>query len=439
MLSDPQNQTGNNVGVIKALAQMADPSSGAHGTHVGPDDGILREPQRRSKRGSVLSLEAEETLRKNDAGAHAKLTETYYGQLLQLVLIVATIFAYVGNPILVTWAKTVGYDDQGDPIRPTAYMEVFLIWWMKVVMTVIGLLYAFRLDFGTGSWSNVAKIFNFADLKRWSWVALGWSVADVAEQMAGGRLDPALYTVLSQSRLVGTALMMRVLLGTKRVTLQWSILVNLSFVIIGYRLIGTGQRENTLLGFAATATKMVLSVVCGVVAQGLLQNHDADKPFVVILSQVTFMSTLWMTALVPVYILYVAPSIGEAWSDAEGNFYGFWGGVPYCPNGGDACPDAEKIRITAWTWKVWVVLAFNVYRDYTVNYILKVFDALVKNLCNAFATVVAYFLTVTFLGQDFDILKGIFSIVIAFEIAHYAMAQDMPMPADPQEEGKSTV
>merc|ERR1719491_2210958 len=120
-------------------------------------------------------------------------------------------------------------------------------------MTVIGLVYAFRLDYGTGSWSNSAKIFNVADLKRWSWVALGWSVADVAEQMAGGRLDPALYTVLSQSRLVGTALMMRVLLGTKRVTLQWSILVNLSFVIIGYRLIGTGQRENTLLGFAATA------------------------------------------------------------------------------------------------------------------------------------------------------------------------------------------
>jgi hypothetical protein len=409
------------------------PSNGAAGFAPNIDSTIthVEEIHVHRARSSIFAQTVEDDLQEVDPEVHSTLTSSIFGYLVQGVLVIMAILAYVGNPILVTWCKTVGQKEDGAAIKVSTYSEVVMVLLVKCSIVVIGLVYALVLDFsGARKLEHFWMLFDMKGLQRWLWVALGWTLADVAEQMAMGRIGPATYTVLSQSRLIGTALVMRLVLGTKRSQAQWNILLTLCLVIIGWKMIPNvfgeppKQTETQLLGLACTVIKMVLSIGCGVCGQSYLQQAE-NVPFVLVQAQICLAGAIWMFVMTPFFMLWLYPEVlDQPWWDEKGiaGFYGFFGGVPY--NG----------EPTGWNIKTLVVFFFGVYRDFATNMILRIFDALVKNLCNAVATAVAYYAAVFVLHDiPFNPVKGLFSIVITLEIVSYGLAQASPQPKNIEE------
>merc|ERR1740130_107990 len=107
------------------------------------------------------------------------------------------------------WAKTVGfYEVDGKPFpqkNANAYMAESVVIMCKLTVAVSANIGCLLID----------KQYNLGYFKMlwdpqlmlpWLPLGFGYALADVAENLAGGRVDAALMSVLSQSRLVGTAL-----------------------------------------------------------------------------------------------------------------------------------------------------------------------------------------------------------------------------------------
>merc|ERR1712032_1445828 len=81
---------------------------------------------------------------------------------------------------------------------------------------------------------SVTKLYTLGNLAILILPGLGWTTADLFELLANGNTNAALYSVLSQTRLMGTALLMRLMLGTQQSTAQITCLVSLTLVIVCY-------------------------------------------------------------------------------------------------------------------------------------------------------------------------------------------------------------
>jgi len=265
----------------------------------------------------------------------------------------------------------------------------------------------------------IVGMFDLALLFRWLPLSAGWAVSDVAEVMAGGRIDPSTYTVLVQSRIVGTAIMMRVTSGIPRSKLQWSILFVLMLVIIGWNLTpnqfgvqGKESPPSEAVGLVLTVLRVVLSVLCGVFGQRALQ--ESPLPFHVQQAQICTTSLLWSCLMIPPLLHYVYPYVlRKPWS------YGLFGGP--------AVPFGEGFN----SIRPWVVVGTYIFREYTVNFCVKNFDALVKNFCHAFSAVLVYYINSFALHAiPFNYVKGIFTIIIGMEIVHFGLAHEVPSVGD---------
>jgi hypothetical protein len=332
---------------------------------------------------------------------------------------------------VVQWAKTTGWNKGGTPgKRETGdtFFEPLAVVLAKLAVVLVGCTYAYISDRRGDlviEGGLLRRNFNPSDLLRWAPIALGWSIADVAEVMANGKLDAATYTILSQSRLVGTAIVMRAVAGARRSTLQWSILVTLTLVIIGWKSLPNefympapeskaAEANTKMLGFILTSVKVVLSIVCGVFAQGVLKE-SAELPFVTQQTQICIVSFVWSSIIVVFMYFYLQPEVLKKPWNYEGGIFG--GAENENGVGGFAAG------------RIYCVIGFYFYREYATNFCVKNFDVLVKNLCNAAAAVLSYYLS-ALMGDSFNVVKGLFTIVIGMEIMHYAMAPPPPpLPA----------
>merc|ERR1740139_285816 len=101
-------------------------------------------------------------------------------------------------------------DEDGNPLTPprnmtvSAFMEVWVIFWMKSAMAVVGVIYAIYLDIKEKRTDRkyLKLLFSRQELTKWYWVSLIWCLADISEQVAAGRIAVSTYTVLSQGRLL---------------------------------------------------------------------------------------------------------------------------------------------------------------------------------------------------------------------------------------------
>jgi len=213
----------------------------------------------------------------------------------------------------------------------------------------------------------------------WGMLPCGFlfSIADVSEVLAQGGIDPTTYIVLSQARLLLTALVMKWRVGKGQTTLQWMDLMILTVMIIVFQMMpndfnaakpkGATVKDNAMLGMVMTMAKVLLSVYAGVAQQKAMQGSSPAGKCSFI-AQVTAQQVGGIPA-----ILLALPLCCVARGTPLG-VYGFWGG----PDGG-------------WDHRTWgVVFAYSI-KIYLVSLCVKRFDALVKNICNAGACLLTYF------------------------------------------------
>ena len=97
-----------------------------------------------------------------------------------------------------------------------------------------------------------------------------FSIADVSEVLAQGGIDPTTYIVLSQARLLLTALVMKWRVGKGQTTLQWMDLMILTVMIIVFQMMpndfnaakpkGATVKDNAMLGMVMTMAKVLWPV-----------------------------------------------------------------------------------------------------------------------------------------------------------------------------------
>ena len=130
----------------------------------------------------------------------------------------------------------------------------------------------------------VAKVgFDSADKGLFNvWQKLAPSSHRVCGNIGG--IDPTTYIVLSQARLLMTAVLMKYSMGKGQTSLQWMDLVNLTFLIIIFQMLpndfvtskskGATVKDNAALGVIMTMAKVVLSVYAGVAQQKAMQGDS---------------------------------------------------------------------------------------------------------------------------------------------------------------------
>jgi hypothetical protein len=217
----------------------------------------------------------------------------------------------------------------------------------------------------------------------WSMLPCGFlfSIADVSEILANGGIDPTTYIVLSQARLILTALVMKWRVGQGQSTLQWMDLMVLTVLVIVFQLMpndlaagkpkGAQVKDNEMLGVFMTVAKVLLSVYAGVAQQKAMKGLKVS-----FIAQVTAQQVGGIPA-----ILLALPLCCYA-RGTPLSVYGFWGG----PDGG-------------WDHRTWgVVFAYSI-KIYLVSLCVKKFDALIKNICNAGACLLTYFWAIGVSGK----------------------------------------
>eukprot|EP00928_Gymnodinium_smaydae_P029273 TRINITY_DN22093_c0_g1_i1.p1 TRINITY_DN22093_c0_g1~~TRINITY_DN22093_c0_g1_i1.p1 ORF type:complete len:559 (-),score=69.59 TRINITY_DN22093_c0_g1_i1:199-1701(-) len=279
--------------------------------------------------------------------------------------------------------------------------------------------------------------------------ALGWSLADACEILAASKINAALYSVLSQTRLVGTAACMYALVGQRQTYQQTSVLCSLSLLIFCYLQIpdyvdttkywnGFGKpkspnedisESDDPMGIVFAFAKIFLSIVTGVAGQKALQDESLKElPFPVIQAGIWLVST---TVMIPVTVAYMAVT---GWD------FGFFGGQDvefrHCNQkwtGWDEaqCASEPPIAIVqqGWDYRTVIVVAFYIYKDFSTSSVLRAFDALVKNLVNASAVVSVYFLSLVIPPcKQFNFAKFGLVLVIVAQIQQYS---SLPKPVAP--------
>jgi len=267
---------------------------------------------------------------------------------------------------------------------------------------------------------------------------LGWTTGDLLEMLANSRTNAALYTVLSQLRLVGTAFLMRMILGKRQSVAQITCLVTLTIVILCYTQVpdsvpigkywnGFGKpfdpdepepEADNPLGILFAFAKVGVSIIMGVVGQKALQKEELKDLPMVALQALIFSAA--SVVVLPFTFLFM-------WSADWDK--GIFGGYPvefrHCLKSWDEATCNLQTPVVVeqgWDYRTVMVLCFYICRSLCLNSVLRRFDALTKNFCNATATVTTYFLSLTMLGKEFNFAKCGLTIGIMLQIVQYAFA-----------------
>jgi len=364
-----------------------------------------------------------------------------------LLMMVAT---YSGCPLMVSWAKVVGSEEVGPrevPIKGRPFKESSVIVANWLIVASVGLL----LSAGKGGVAEVKRCFDAKAIARFAPAGIGWACADVFEVMAVARIDPATYSVISQARLLSAAVACRCLRGMEQSLLQWGMLLSLSLVCMTYCIIPDDNEHNYerlfrwrlgrseikmnwyhtwpahnreeqqappdhefLIGVLFALSKVLLSVLSGVYGEMCFKaakpGGGSEKPvgLHIQMTQISFSSLL--AALAGYWIICLIQ--GEEPSE-------FFSG-----------PDGM------WDLRTVIVACLYAWREYLSNIVVKHFDSVVKNICNAVALLTTYiFMVMVSREKPFSILKACVLAAVVIEVLKYAHSKRQPQ-AKPAEVAK---
>jgi len=280
----------------------------------------------------------------------------------------------------IEWAK-------GD--APTAeYTVSSVIFVSQMICVVIG----WALANATGGSADLQKCFDKGILTKFAHIGMIYALGDIFEMESVNYIDSSTYTVLSQSKLIITALLMWALDGTAQSVMQWFILFTTSAGMLEYVLVGKskgGGMTLSFFGIALALVKVVISCYVAVLNQKALKKDT--NPFPV---QFSCLKVSWaFTSLV--YMLVKDGIMGD------GDLFG------------------------KWTYRT-VVLVFCGFILKTLfnQYLLKVLDAIWKNISEAIGVILVYFAKVVFLGGTFDATVFNAGITVVLACIAYVLSKE---------------
>merc|ERR1712032_920078 len=203
--------------------------------------------------------------------------------------------------------------------------------------------------------------------------------------MGGG----AAYQILLQSKLVITALMMWGIKGIKQTTLQWNILVLVMLSMCVY-MIGGSKSDGSdggipIMGVFNVLLKVTVSCLCAVLSDKYMKDYK-DEPIYVQLVQ---FKCAWFAT-----ILALSFADGKTW---QNGFFSGWNGVTYG------------------------VLASFTVKGWSTMYLLAILDSVLKNIGEASAVLVIYFMQVCLpvFEDQFEIPKFLSVMVVILSVTAY--------------------
>jgi len=271
----------------------------------------------------------------------------------------------------IEWAK-------GD--SPTAlYTVSSVIFVAQAVCVVIG----WALAYSGGGVADYKKCFDRSILKKFAHIGMIYALGDIFEMESVNYIDSSTYTVLSQSKLIITALLMWVLDGAAQNLMQWFILFTTSAGMLEYVLVAKakgGSMTFSPFGIGLALVKVVISCYVAVLNQKALKKDS--NPFPV---QFSALKVSWAATSL-VYMVVKDGILGS------GDMFG------------------------QWTYRT-VVLVFAGFILKTLfnQYLLKVLDAIWKNISEAIGVLLVYFAKVLFLGGTFNasVFNAALTVILA--------------------------
>lgn len=323
----------------------------------------------------------------------------------QALLLLGTTIGYALAPITIDWAMTVGQDQAGQPIKGMPFLPATIVCGSRIIGGSLLFVAVLINDI------SLKMVFKPSNILPWLPIGAGYAAADLFEILAcsNNKIDPATYIVLSQGRLMASAVAMRLVMGAKQTAMQWTIILCSLMVVIAWEWVPadvyssfawdkTEISSAWVAGIGCTLIKMALSVILGILCQRQFQNN-AEVPFLVQMLRIEFVSGVMAIALVPVNMW---------WIDWK---HGFFGGKP------------ENGAATGWGIKAIVLVAFYVYFELVPALCVKRINVLAKSFCTAASCIITYVISVVSRGIVPNPLKVLLSLILVLNISQYGASK----------------
>jgi len=247
------------------------------------------------------------------------------------------------------------------------------------------------LAYSSGGAKDLKLCRDPALIKKFFHIGLIYALGDIFEMESVNYIDSATYTVLSQSKLIVTAALMWIVDGSKQSTMQWFILLTTTAGMLEYVLVGKASKSGmtfSMFGVSLAIVKVVISCYVAVLNQRALKQDK--NPFPV---QFSVLKVSWtMTSLF--YMLVKDGLMGDS-------LFG------------------------EWSYRTVVLVLFGfILKTFFNQYLLKVLDAIWKNISEAIGVLLVYFAKVMFLGGTFDAVVFNAAIVVILGCISYVLSKD---------------
>lgn len=278
-----------------------------------------------------------------------------YGAGIKIVLFAVFVATRALHPLVIDASKSV--DENGKKYFAYGDMTVVL---GENVATIIAMQVAALAHGGIKEWR---MIWRPAPLKVFSMIGLGYCLGDYMEMCSMGALGGAAYQILLQSKLVVTALIAWKVKGVGQTPLQWNILLLIVVSMSAYTIGGSssgdgGEGGIPIIGLVFVLLKVFISCLCAVLTDKYMRDFK-DEPIHVQIVQFKFS---WILGS-----LLIALTDGRTFQN------GFF---------------------TGWNGSVVAVWGSFTLKNWCTNYILAILDSLLKNIGEAVAVLVIYFMQV---------------------------------------------
>jgi len=262
------------------------------------------------------------------------------------------------------------------------------------VAQTVCVLIGWALAYSSGGSTDFKKCFDVSILKKFASIGMIYAMGDIFEMESVNYIDSSTYTVLSQSKLIITALLMWIIDGSAQSLMQWFILFTTSSGMLEYVLVAKakgGGMTFSPIGIGLALVKVVISCYVAVLNQKALKKDS--NPFPV---QFSALKVSW--AVTSLGYMVVKDGIM-----GDGDMFG------------------------EWTFRT-VVLVFAGFILKTLfnQYLLKVLDAIWKNISEAIGVLLVYFAKILFLGGSFDPAVFNAAMIVILACISYVMTKSKP-------------
>eukprot|EP00428_Durinskia_dybowskii_P049385 CAMPEP_0170353138 /NCGR_PEP_ID=MMETSP0116_2-20130129/77886_1 /TAXON_ID=400756 /ORGANISM="Durinskia baltica, Strain CSIRO CS-38" /LENGTH=346 /DNA_ID=CAMNT_0010607075 /DNA_START=75 /DNA_END=1115 /DNA_ORIENTATION=+ len=291
---------------------------------------------------------------------------------------------------------------------------------------------AMTLHFGGfGKWR---AIWRAAPMSIFSMIGCLYAFGDFLELESLGTLSGPAYQVLSQSKLIVTALMLWGIKGTRQAGLQWVQLLLLMFSLACYMIIKDlmlqphrehmgGDSSTSLLGVALTVLKVMVSCFCAVLADKYMKDCNSDPIYM----QLVRFKIAWVITLLGISLFR-----GTTWQQMQlVRFKIAW--------------VITLLGISLFRGSTWQQGMFHDWNQYTAFaaasfiikgwstlYLLAILDSMLKNIGEACTVLVTYFMVV-FNPRTQDVYENetfIAVLIVFLAVVAYLASKDVVKKAE---------